>query len=83
MPSGHLIIPPTSLAVRFFNSYLCASRFFIVFVTYPVCHVGAAFLALCDAAARSMLPGRELPVGLVTAALGAPLLVYLVARERR
>lgn len=45
--------------------------------------VGAAFLALCDAAARTLLPGRELPVGLVTAALGAPLLVYLVARERR
>jgi len=45
--------------------------------------VGAAFLALCDAAARSALPGRELPVGLVTAGLGAPLLVYLVARQAR
>jgi len=45
--------------------------------------VGAAFLALCDAGARTLLPGRELPVGLVTAALGAPLLVYLVTRQER
>lgn len=44
--------------------------------------VGAAFLALCDASARVLLPGRELPVGVVTAALGAPLLVSLVARGR-
>ncbi|RYZ40679.1 MAG: iron ABC transporter permease, partial [Myxococcaceae bacterium] len=44
--------------------------------------VGAAFLALCDASARVILPGRELPVGVVTAALGTPLLVYLVARGR-
>ncbi|RKG77551.1 FecCD family ABC transporter permease [Corallococcus terminator] len=44
--------------------------------------VGAAFLALCDASARLILPGRELPVGVVTATLGTPLLVYLVARGR-
>ncbi|CAM4361803.1 FecCD family ABC transporter permease [Corallococcus exiguus] len=44
--------------------------------------VGAAFLALCDASARLILPGRELPVGVVTAALGAPLLVSLLARAR-
>ncbi|MFY1828128.1 FecCD family ABC transporter permease [Myxococcus fulvus] len=45
--------------------------------------VGASFLALCDAASRVILPGREPPVGLVTAALGTPLLVYLVARKQR
>ena len=45
--------------------------------------VGAAFLALCDAAARTTLSGRELPVGVITAALGAPMLVYLVARQPR
>jgi iron complex transport system permease protein len=43
--------------------------------------VGGCFLALCDAAARVVLPGREPPVGLVTAVLGTPLLVYLVARR--
>jgi len=44
---------------------------------------GAAFLVLCDALARSLSPGRELPVGVVTAALGAPSLVLLLFRTRR
>jgi ABC-type Fe3+-siderophore transport system permease subunit len=44
---------------------------------------GAAFLVLCDALSRIALPGRELPVGVVTAALGAPALVFLVSRARR
>lgn len=44
---------------------------------------GAAFLVTCDALARVVLPGRELPVGVVTAALGAPALVFLVSRARR
>jgi iron complex transport system permease protein len=33
--------------------------------------------------ARLALPGRELPVGVVTAALGAPVLVWLVFRNRQ
>jgi iron complex transport system permease protein len=44
---------------------------------------GGAFLVLCDALARSLSPGRELPVGVVTAALGAPGLVFLLFRARR
>jgi iron complex transport system permease protein len=44
---------------------------------------GAAFLVLCDAIARAILPARELPVGVITAALGAPALVFLVSRSRR
>ena len=44
---------------------------------------GAAFLVACDAIARALLPGRELPVGVITAALGAPALVFLVSRSRR
>ena len=45
--------------------------------------VGAALLVTCDLFARLIVPGRELPVGIVTAALGAPALVALVARTRR
>jgi iron complex transport system permease protein len=45
--------------------------------------VGAAFLVSCDLFARLIVEGRELPVGIVTAALGAPALVVLVARRRR
>ena len=44
---------------------------------------GGAFLVLCDALSRSLSPGRELPVGVVTAALGAPGLVLLLLRTRR
>ena len=44
---------------------------------------GAAFLVACDAIARVLVPGRELPVGVLTAALGAPALVFLVSRSRR
>ncbi len=44
---------------------------------------GAAFLVVCDTVARVVLPGRELPVGVITAALGAPALVFLVSRSRR
>jgi iron complex transport system permease protein len=42
---------------------------------------GAAFLVACDTVARLLLPGRELPVGVVTAALGAPALIILIARS--
>jgi iron complex transport system permease protein len=45
--------------------------------------VGAGFLAACDTLSRLMVPGRELPVGVVTSAIGAPLLVWLVIRQRR
>lgn len=43
---------------------------------------GAAFLVTADAAARLALPDHELPVGVVTAALGAPALILLLWRGR-
>lgn len=42
---------------------------------------GGGFLVLCDVVSRLVWPGRELPVGVLTAAIGAPLLVWLVARR--
>ena len=44
---------------------------------------GAAFLVVCDAAARSVLPGRELPVGAITALAGGPLFLLLLRRQHR
>jgi iron complex transport system permease protein len=41
---------------------------------------GAIFLVLCDTAARTMLGGRELPVGAITALAGGPLFLYLLRR---
>ena len=43
---------------------------------------GAAFLILCDAGCRA-LPGGELPLGVVTGLIGAPLFIALVLRLHR
>ncbi len=43
---------------------------------------GAAFLVVCDAVARSLLGGRELPVGAITALAGGPLFLYLLRRHQ-
>ena len=44
---------------------------------------GAGFLVLCDTLARTAISGREIPVGVITAGIGAPMIVWLVARSRR
>ncbi len=44
---------------------------------------GAAMLVACDTVARVVWPGRELPVGVITAAIGAPALVFVVSRRGR
>jgi iron complex transport system permease protein len=41
---------------------------------------GAAFLVVCDTVARSLLGGRELPVGAITALAGGPLFLFLLRR---
>lgn len=41
---------------------------------------GAAFLVVCDTIARTMLGGRELPVGAITALVGGPLFLVLLRR---
>jgi iron complex transport system permease protein len=41
---------------------------------------GAAFLVLCDTVARTLLDGRELPVGAITAVAGGPLFLWLLRR---
>ncbi|WP_289136825.1 iron ABC transporter permease [uncultured Brevibacillus sp.] len=43
--------------------------------------LGALLLLLSDVGARFVLPSREIPVGVVTAFLGAPFLIYLVQRK--
>lgn len=44
---------------------------------------GASFLVLCDTLARTALPGQELPVGVITALVGAPFFFWLLATRRR
>jgi iron complex transport system permease protein len=42
---------------------------------------GGAFLVLCDTIGRVIVPSQDLPVGVVTAAIGAPLLVALIVKR--
>jgi iron complex transport system permease protein len=41
---------------------------------------GAAFLVVCDTAARTLQGGSELPVGAITALAGGPLFLFLLRR---
>ena len=51
-------------------------------VLFPMSALGgAAFLVLCDGIARWSMPDHDLPVGVITAMLGAPLLAWLVTRR--
>lgn len=45
--------------------------------------VGASFLIWADTAARTLFDPRELPVGIVTAIIGAPVFAVLLARRTR
>ena len=44
---------------------------------------GAIFLVWADTAARTVFDPRELPVGIVTALIGAPVFAFLLARKRQ
>jgi len=45
--------------------------------------LGAAFLVLADALARSVLPSSELPVGAITGLLGGPVFLWLLRRRQQ
>jgi len=44
---------------------------------------GGAFLIVCDLLARTLMAPSEIPVGAITAAVGAPLFIYLLKRDVR
>ncbi len=43
---------------------------------------GAIFLIWADVLCRTILPGNEMPIGILTSILGAPVFIYLMARKR-
>lgn len=45
--------------------------------------VGASFLVWSDVAARTLLAPQELPVGIITAFVGAPFFIYLLRKKKR
>nr|WP_240617257.1 iron chelate uptake ABC transporter family permease subunit [Nocardioides speluncae] len=42
---------------------------------------GACLMVLSDTLARSVMPGQEIPVGVITAAIGAPVFALLLRRD--
>lgn len=54
--------------------------------TLPVCALsGGIFMTLCDLAARTLALPREIPIGVITALLGAPFFIYIffAAKKRK
>ncbi|MFJ8935274.1 FecCD family ABC transporter permease [Streptomyces sp. NPDC102365] len=49
----------------------------------PSALVGAALVLSADYAAQHLIPGTQLPVGIVTSLVGAPYLLWLLARANR
>ena len=50
-------------------------------ITIPAAALGGAvFVVIADSIARTIIAPRELPVGAITALIGAPLFSYLLKR---
>ncbi|MCQ9205723.1 MAG: iron ABC transporter permease [Omnitrophica bacterium] len=44
---------------------------------------GAAFLVLCDTLARSLIPPVEIPIGVITSLVGAPIFIILLKKGQK
>ena len=44
---------------------------------------GACFLILADTAARTIVSPTEIPIGVITAFVGAPFFLYLLRKKKR
>lgn len=44
---------------------------------------GACLLVLADALARGLVPPREIPIGVITSAIGAPVFLFILTRGRK
>jgi iron complex transport system permease protein len=50
----------------------------------PACILGGGtYMMLCDTIARVLSDQGEMPVGVITAIIGAPLFIYLLRRSGR
>ncbi|WP_119395083.1 FecCD family ABC transporter permease [Salinibius halmophilus] len=45
--------------------------------------VGGIFIVLCDAVTRVIAPPAEVPIGILTSFIGAPVFIYLLMRAKR
>ncbi len=44
---------------------------------------GATLLIVCDLVARTIIAPSELPIGVITSFIGAPVFAYIFFRQRR
>ena len=52
-------------------------------ILVPACVLGGgAYLVLCDMMARVLPEQGEMPVGIITAMVGAPIFIYLLKRSK-
>lgn len=47
------------------------------------CLGGAAFLVLCDTFSRSLFPPLEIPIGVITSLIGAPIFITLLKQKQK
>ena len=53
-------------------------------ILVPACILGgSAYMVLCDLLARILPEHGEMPAGVITALIGAPLFIYLLKRTKR
>ena len=53
-------------------------------VLVPACILGGgAYMVICDLLARTLTQQGEMPAGVITAMIGAPLFIYLLKRSKR
>jgi iron complex transport system permease protein len=45
--------------------------------------LGAAMMVVVDIVAREIIPPAELPIGIITAVIGAPVFLWILLREQR
>lgn len=69
------VIVPHTVRLLFGTSYRLVLPFSIV--------VGAAFMILADLAGRTLIAPAEIPIGVITAFLGAPFFIFILRRNRR
>lgn len=80
------ILVSTSGAIGFVGLIVPHAVRMVIGVTHrilvPISFVaGALFMVWADLAARTILPGQELPVGILTALCGVPFFLYLLRRN--
>jgi iron complex transport system permease protein len=47
------------------------------------CLAAAIFMIVCDILSRTLFPPLEIPIGVITAILGAPVFIFLLKRRQK